>query len=256
VGDATALLLKVHPSNFRLEGFTHTPSLGELVELGHAKGLLVMEDLGSGLLFDGPIEGLEHEPRVRASVATGADLITFSGDKLMGSVQAGIALGRAACVSRLRADALYRALRLDKLSLAALEATLAVYRDGNPLSEIPVLARLSCPPAAVKARAERLRVASADRLGRGAAPLLAVEPSQSFAGSGANPARPIPSFALAFATRAPDRIAEALRLCSPAVFARVHEGRLLLDARTLSDEEIDLAAAALAAAVDEVEAHA
>jgi L-seryl-tRNA(Ser) seleniumtransferase len=214
-----------------------------------------MEDLGSGLLFAGPIAGLEHEPRVHASVASGADVVTFSGDKLMGTVQAGIVLGGAAAVARLARDPLYRALRLDKLALAALEATLAVYRDGEPLAEIPVLARISCPPSVVRERAERLMAAVGARLGQGRASRLSVQASESFAGSGANPARPIPSFALVIETDAPDRIAEAARLSSPALFLRVHEGRLLLDARTLADDEIDLAASLVGAALTGLEPH-
>ncbi len=220
-------LLKVHPSNFRLEGFWGTPSLQELVDLGRARGVLVMEDLGSGLLLDEPLPGLEHEPRVRASTATGAGVVCFSGDKLLGGPQAGLLVGSRERIAAIRAHPLYRAFRCDKTTLAALEATLRIYRDGEPLREIPTLRMLTAGPAELRARSEDL----AARIGRGAA----VVGSESFAGSGANPARPLPSFAVALPGGQP--LCDALRVAPQPVFARVADDRVLLDARTLLLED-------------------
>jgi L-seryl-tRNA(Ser) seleniumtransferase len=234
IGPDTAMLLKVHPSNFRMLGFAGTPPLEELVPLAHARGLIAFEDLGSGLLVGKAPPGLEQEPLVRASVQTGADLVCFSGDKLLGGPQCGIVVGRADLVRAVRAHPLYRAFRCDKLTLAALEATLRIYRDGDPLAEIPALRMITAPAdeleSAARRLAGRLRVLDAE-----------VVPSESFAGSGANPARPLPSFAVAL--RGDERLAARLR-AGPGVplFTRVAGGRVLLDLRTLLLEDLDLVA--------------
>ncbi|MBX3462983.1 MAG: L-seryl-tRNA(Sec) selenium transferase [Planctomycetes bacterium] len=236
-GERTAAWLKVHPSNFRIEGFAGVPSVADLVRLAAAEGPLVLEDLGSGLLGQAPIPGLEHEPRVQDSVAAGAHVVCFSGDKLLGGPQCGILVGRADLIARCRAHPLYRALRCDKLVLAALEATLAIHRDGEPLRDVPTLRLLSAPPAVLRARSEAL----AELLPGLGAEVVA---SDSFAGAGANPARPLPSFAVAL----PGGDAElaALRAARPvAVFARVEGGRVQLDARTLHDEDLAAVAAAV-----------
>ncbi|MEZ5962356.1 MAG: L-seryl-tRNA(Sec) selenium transferase [Planctomycetota bacterium] len=240
MGERTAMLLKIHPSNFRMLGFVGTPSLADLVELGRRRdGVLVAEDLGSGLLWSEPIPGLEEEPRVRDSVATGADLVLFSGDKLLGGPQCGILVGDAGAVARCRAHPLYRALRCDKLTLAALEATLRIYRDGAPLDEVPTLRALSAPVDELRARASDLRAALGD---------LAVEvvDVESFAGSGANPARPLPSCAVA--------LAGGGELCARLrggpgvpVFARVDKDRTLVDLRSLVGEDLQEVAAAVRA---------
>jgi L-seryl-tRNA(Ser) seleniumtransferase len=233
---ATVAWLKVHPSNYRIEGFASVPSLAELAGPARARGLLLLEDLGSGLLWEAALPGLGHEPRVHQSLRDGADVVAFSGDKLLGGPQCGILLGSAERIAQCRAHPLYRALRCDKLTLAALEATLRIYRDGEPLQEIPTLRMLAAEPAELRDASERL----ATLLG-GPASVVA---SESFAGAGANPARALPSFAVALPGG--DAEAAALRRVRPiAVFARRFDGRLLLDARTLLVED----AAAVAAAV-------
>jgi L-seryl-tRNA(Ser) seleniumtransferase len=240
-GDATAAYLKVHPSNFRIEGFAGVPSVRELATLAAPRGLLVLDDLGSGLLLPQPIPGCEDEPRVVDSPAAGAHVTCFSGDKLLGGPQCGILIGDAARIAACRAHPLYRALRCDKLTLAALEATLRIYRDGDPAHEIPTLRMLTAAPAELRARSEQL-AAALDGLG------AEVVASDSFAGSGANPARALPSFAVTLPGS--DARADALRAAEPvAVFARLHDGRLWLDARTLLLEDPDQIAGAVRAAL-------
>ena len=235
--EQTVAYLKVHPSNFRIEGFAGTPSVQELVELGAKRNLLVLDDLGSGLLWNEPIAGLEHEPRVRDSLLAGAHVTCFSGDKLLGGPQCGILVGRADLIARCRAHPLYRALRCDKLTLASLEATLLIYRDGEPLREVPTLRMLSASSDELRARSEQL-------LGLLPGRRAHVVASDSFAGSGANPARPLASFAVALPGG--DAENDALRAARPiSVFARVMEGRVLLDARTLLLEDLAAAAAAV-----------
>jgi L-seryl-tRNA(Ser) seleniumtransferase len=236
----TAMLLKVHPSNFRVVGFTEAPALAELVALAlrHPR-LLVCEDLGSGLLMDQPIAGLEDEPRVRASLAAGPHLVCFSGDKLLGGPQCGIIVGDGQLAARCRAHPLYRAFRCDKLTLAALEATLRIYRDGNAFEDIPTLRALSATPAELERAAAELE---------GLLPGLGAEvvATQSFAGAGANPARPLPSHAVAFAGG--DAELERLRAGPDIpVFARLEKGRVLLDLRTLVGEDLRVVAAAVRA---------
>jgi L-seryl-tRNA(Ser) seleniumtransferase len=241
VTPATAALLKVHPSNFRIEGFAGVPALGELAQLSKQKGLLLLDDLGSGLLWDEPIAGLEHEPRVRQSLAAGADVVCFSGDKLLGGPQCGILIGRRELVARARAHPLYRALRCDKLTLAALEATLFVYRDGEPLRAIPTLRMLAAGQDELRARSDALLALLPGLGGRAVA-------SESFAGSGANPARALPSCAVALPGG--DPVCDRLRRAEPvAVFARVADGSVLLDARTLLCEDIDAVAQAVRSAL-------
>ncbi|MEK7879952.1 MAG: L-seryl-tRNA(Sec) selenium transferase, partial [candidate division NC10 bacterium] len=156
IGPETALLLKVHPSNYRIVGFTAQVGSRELAELGHARGLPVMEDLGSGSLVDLRPYGFPHEPTVQETVASGVDLVSFSGDKLLGGPQAGIVVGRSDLVERLRKNPLNRALRIDKLTVAGLEATLHAYEAGRALETIPTLRMLTEPVAAVRRRARRL----------------------------------------------------------------------------------------------------
>ncbi len=231
----TRLLLKVHQSNFRMVGFTAEASLAELAGLARARGLLLLDDLGSGTLAKLPGGLAPLEPSVRESLAAGTDLVAFSGDKLLGGPQAGLLAGRAEVIARLRQHPLMRALRLDKMTLAALEATLRLHTDpARALAELPVLRMLAQTPAELHARAETL-CGLLD--GVCATEIVA---SVGHAGGGALPGRDIASVAVALAMpgRSPDTLAARLRVQRPAVAGRVREGRLLLDMLTVSDGEV------------------
>jgi len=243
--EQTSAYLKVHPSNFRIEGFASTPSVRELRELADAqeREVLVLDDLGSGLLWNEPLPGLVDEPRVETSLEMGAHVTCFSGDKLLGGPQCGILVGDAELVARCRAHPLYRAMRCDKLTHAALEATLLLYRDGNPLQGVPTLRMLSASQDDLENRAQALAMLLREQ---GAE----VVRSDSFAGSGANPAKPLPSYATAFPGS--DRECDRLRVARPiSVFARVSDGKVLLDARTLLLEDLDAVALAVRQALSE-----
>jgi L-seryl-tRNA(Ser) seleniumtransferase len=230
VGPETALLLRVHQSNFRVVGFTEQPALRELAEVARRAGLPLVDDLGSGALFP-----IGDEPTAAASLAAGADMVCFSGDKLLGGPQAGIVVGRAELVERLRRHPLQRALRADKLTLAALEGTLALTLDPElARREIPVLRMLDEPLEAVRSRAERL----AARVGG------TVEETVARVGGGALPLAQVESYACAVE----EELAERLRRTEPPVIALVRDGRTQLDVRALRDDEVDEVAAAVAAA--------
>jgi L-seryl-tRNA(Ser) seleniumtransferase len=225
----TALLLRVHQSNFRVVGFTERPSLSELADVARRHGLPLVDDLGSGALLD-----LGDEPTARESLAAGADLICFSGDKLLGGPQAGIVVGHADLVERLRRHPLQRALRADKLTLAALEGTLVLYVDPERARrEIPVLRMVEEAADAVRVRAERLASLVEGQ----------VEETVARVGGGALPLAELPSFACAVE----EELSAPLRLGEPPVVGVVRDGRLLLDCRTLTDAEVDEVAAAVAA---------
>ncbi len=246
IGPETALLLKVHPSNYRVLGFTAGPTTRELVELGRERGLPVMEDLGSGSLLDLRAFGLPHEPTVQETVAAGVDLVSFSGDKLLGGPQAGLLVGRRELIERLRRNPLNRAVRIDKLTLAALEATLRVYEEPERARQaIPTLRMLSEPEASVRRRARRLlrRIPAKARAALG----LALVRDRSQAGGGSLPLVELPTAALALGTEAhPAHVLDArLRAQRPAVIGRIAANRLLLDCRTVADDELDLLADAL-----------
>jgi L-seryl-tRNA(Ser) seleniumtransferase len=229
VGPETALLLRVHQSNFRVVGFTEQPSLAELAAVARRHELPLVDDLGSGVLVR-----LEDEPSAKESLAAGADLVCFSGDKLLGGPQAGIVVGRGELVERLRRHPLQRALRADKLTLAALEGTLALYLDPERAErEVPVLRMLHEPLDAVRARAERLAAAVGGE----------VEETVGRVGGGALPLAELPSFACAVE----EELATPLRDAEPPVIGILRDGRLLLDCRTLTDAEADEVAAAVAA---------
>jgi L-seryl-tRNA(Ser) seleniumtransferase len=227
IGPDTAVLLRVHQSNFRVVGFTEQPRLAGLVDVARRHRLPLVDDLGSGALID-----LGDEPTARDSLAAGADLVCFSGDKLLGGPQAGIVVGRPDLVERLRRHPLQRALRADKLTLAALEGTLALYLDAP--DRIPVLRMLRDDVDAVRQRAERL----AELVGG------EVEETVARVGGGALPLAELPSFACSVE----EELAARLRAGDPPVVGVVRDGRLLLDCRTLSAAEVDEAAAAVAAA--------
>jgi L-seryl-tRNA(Ser) seleniumtransferase len=228
-GDATGAILRVHQSNFRVVGFTERPRLRDLGRLAARLGLPLVDDLGSGSLLAG------DEPTAAATVADGADLVCFSGDKLLGGPQAGIVVGRAELVERLRRHPLQRAMRADKLTLAALEATLALYLDPDRARrEVPTLRMLEEPADVVRARAERLAVLVGGTL----------EETIARAGGGALPLAELPSFAVAVE----ESLAAPLRAGDPAVVAIVREDRCVLDCRTVADGEVDELAAAVIAA--------
>ena len=233
IGPDTALLLKVHTSNYRIVGFTSDVPSRELVELGRARGVPVMEDLGSGSLVDLRPWGFPYEPTVPEVVASGVDVVTFSGDKLLGGPQAGLIVGRRELVGALKKNPLNRALRVDKLTVAALEATLAGYEAGNPRETVPTLRMLTEPLATVLARARRALAA----LTPAARKRLAAEIVKGLGqvGGGALPTVELPTAALALGTDAADarRLDVALRNTEPAVIGRIADDRLLLDFRTV-----------------------
>ncbi len=226
IGPETALLLRVHQSNFRVVGFTERPRLQELAEIAQRAGLPLVDDLGSGALG-----AVGDEPTPAESLRAGADLVCFSGDKLLGGPQAGVVVGRAELVERLRRHPLQRALRADKLTLAALEGTLSLALDPATRAEIPVLRMLHEPVEAVRARAERL----AELVGG------EVEETVARVGGGALPLAELPSAACAVE----EALAERLRLGEPPVIGIVRDGRLLLDCRALFDSDIEDVAAAV-----------
>ena len=222
-------LLKVHRSNFQVTGFTADVAVVELAELAHARGVVCLYDLGSGLLIDLSDWGLSGEPTVPEAVASGADLIAFSGDKLLGGPQAGILVGTAAAIAACRADPLARTVRADKLTLAALEATLGLYRDKKTaVREIPVLRMLTEASASIRQRAARL----GGELIEG----------DSEVGGGSFPGAKLRTWLAGF----PDEtLAERLRRNDPPIIARVAGSRVLLDARTIFPEQVDTVIAAL-----------
>jgi L-seryl-tRNA(Ser) seleniumtransferase len=250
IGPDTALLLKVHASNYRVVGFTAEVSSRELAQLGRERGIPVMEDLGSGSLVDLRPYGLPHEPTVPEVVAAGVDLVSFSGDKLLGGPQAGIVVGRSDLVRRLARNPLNRALRIDKLTLAALEATLTAYEAGDALRVIPTLALLAQPLAVIRARARRLMTLLTSELRRRLRAELIETASQ--VGGGALPTAELPTVALALGVEAVQARAldEALRRADPPVIGRIADDRLLLDCRTVLPSQVRGLAAALALAAD------
>ena len=250
IGPQTALLLKVHTSNYRVVGFTAEVASRELVELGRARGIPVMEDLGSGSLVDLRPYGLPYEPTVPETVAAGLDLVCFSGDKLLGGPQAGIVVGRREVVGRLKKNPWNRALRIDKLTIAALEATLYAYESGTALETVPTLRMLAEPLAAVRSRARRLL----RRLAAGTRERLAarVVDGRAQVGGGALPTVELPTAALALGADAAEarRLDERLRGGDPPVVGRIAEDRLLLDCRTVLPSQIVALAKALTEAAE------
>jgi L-seryl-tRNA(Ser) seleniumtransferase len=239
IGSQTRLLMSVHPSNFRIVGFAGRPSLAELVALGRRAGVPVYEDLGSGCLVDLSPYGLD-EPTAQTSLAAGADVISFSGDKLLGGPQAGIIAGRRALVDRIRRNPLYRALRVDKLTIAAMEATLSAVLRGA-LDEIPTLRMIRLPVTKIEERARALVAALAPRLPAGEAECEVVS-GQSVVGGGSTPDQHLPSYLIRLSSlRYSAAELEARLRQSPgdasAVIARIEEDRLVLDLRTVDPAE-------------------
>ena len=237
LGPDTAAIMRVHQSNFRTVGFAEEATLNELVEVARGRGVAVIDDLGSGAL-----EPVGDEPTVRASVAAGADLVCWSADKLLGGPQTGILAGAGAAVERCRSHPIARAVRLDKLQVAALEATLRAFRDSGP-EAIPTLTMLNAGAAELRERAERMAAAVGGR--------AEVRASTARAGGGCLPLTELegPVCAVDPAPAGADALAAALRAADPPVIARVEDGAVVLDPRTMSDAEAEHAAKAARAAL-------
>ncbi|RLC89459.1 MAG: L-seryl-tRNA(Sec) selenium transferase [Chloroflexi bacterium] len=227
-----ALILRAHHSNFRILGFTTEPGLPELVELGARYGLPVVDDLGSGALLDTAQFGLSHEPTVQESVAAGAAVVCFSGDKLLGGPQAGIIVGQADYVEPLKSHPLARALRSDKLCLAGLQATLLHYLKDEATEQVPIWRMIATPLEEIRQRALRWR-----RVLRRASVPSEVADGQSTVGGGSLPGETLPTKLVALPVPHPDQLAAALRATNPPVITRIEEDRLVLDPRTVLPEE-------------------
>ena len=234
LNDNTAAILRAHSSNFRVVGFTAEVSIAELVEVGLARGVPVMDDLGSGALLDTSAYGLAHEPMPQESLAAGAALVCFSGDKLLGGPQAGVVIGQKKYVEPLKRHPLARALRADKLCLAALSATLTHYLKREAELKVPVWRMISMPLDEIAKRAKRwartLRV-------RPAGIKAEVVAGRSTVGGGSLPGETLPTWLVAIACDSPDALAARLRRNDPPVVARIEEGRLVLDPRTVQVRE-------------------
>jgi L-seryl-tRNA(Ser) seleniumtransferase len=232
----TRLIMRVHPSNYRIVGFASSPAVSELSALAREAGLQLYEDAGSGQLKDLQQYGVSDEPVVRELIESGVDVVSFSGDKLLGSAQAGLIVGKNAIVARLRKHPLYRALRSDKLRLAALEATLVSHQRDVAGSEVPVIQMLSLTPGELEQRARNLvgqiEVAGALR--------LELQTGESTVGGGAGPTSTLPTtlIAITHAGRSAQEIEQQLRTSSPPVISRISEGKVLLDLRTVFTDQV------------------
>jgi L-seryl-tRNA(Ser) seleniumtransferase len=250
LGSETGLILRVHPSNYRVQGFTARVETAELAELARRAGIPLAHDLGGGVLEDLGRWGLPHEPVVRRELETGADLVSFSGDKVLGGPQCGIAVGRRAYLEPMEKNPLMRALRCDKLILAGLEASLRLFRlEPHLLPQLhPVLGMMCEPVERVEARAQALLASLPAPAAEWLRPC--VEASAAQIGSGALPLEELPSRTLVLAPRdcPAEELARRLRLDHPPVVGRIQRDRLLLDLRTVREDEVGLVAAALARA--------
>ena len=243
-GRAT-VVLRVHPSNFSQAGFVEAPDATELARLAHAHGAIVVDDLGSGALLETAAFGLAHEPTPAERLAAGADIVTFSGDKLVGGPQAGLVVGRADLIARIRKDPLARAIRPDKVTLAALAATLGLYRAGRAVTDIPVWRMIAATPEALGVRADALvaglPAAVRDR--------VMVSEMESAIGGGSLPGETLASVGLVIAGTGAVALAARLRAGDPAVVGRVEHGAVLLDLRTVAAEDDTALAGAVARAL-------
>jgi len=254
IGSNTALLLKVHTSNYRVVGFTAEVTVEELVQLGKRYDLPVMNDLGSGCFLDLSSYGIKKEPTAQEAIQTGADVVTFSGDKLLGGPQAGIILGKRELIERIKANPLHRALRIDKLTLAALESTLIAYlSEGEAIREIPMLRMLTMPLEELRKRARLLQ-----RLIRQETDKASIEMirEQSQAGGGALPLQALPTWALAVKPLkgTVDALEAELRHLEPPIVARIIDDRLILDLRTIQEDELRPVAKGMAVALKKLSA--
>jgi len=231
ISPRTAMLLTVHTSNFRLQGFVHEPAMGEVSAVAHEHGILHVDDVGSGTFLDVTRYGLSAEPLVQAQVAAGADIVCFSGDKLLGGPQAGIIVGRVAAIRPLATHPLMRAFRIDKTTMAALHATLLSYAHGTATSDIPIWQMISADADQLHQRAQHLQ----QRLGQP----WCVRACQSTVGGGSLPGETLPSWALVYPHAHPEQLTAVLRQQRPAVVARIAEQAVWLDVRSVlpSDDE-------------------
>lgn len=239
IGPDTRLILKVHASNFRMVGFTSDVGIDALGRLGREHGIPVALDAGSGLIVhedDGPVGPLSEEPAVRAAIADGADLVLFSGDKLLGGPQAGLIVGRRELVDRCARSPLARALRIDKLQIAALEATLKEHLRADAPDRIPAIAMMRADEAELRSRCEALRAT----LGGARGIDVEVVADEAVVGGGAAPERPLPTTVVLIGATDPDHLLARLRTCDPPVIARISADRVALDLRTVpvSDDEL------------------
>jgi L-seryl-tRNA(Ser) seleniumtransferase len=238
ITEKTGLLLKVHTSNYKVVGFVASVELSELVAIGKTHSVPVMEDLGSGALVDLSEYGLPKEPVVAERISRGADIVTFSGDKLLGGPQAGLIVGETSCISQISRNPLHRALRCGKLTIAALEATLRLYRESARIWEdIPTLKAFTRPLAEMDAMGKGLVVALREALGPEFH--VSLEDSTSQVGSGALPTEEIPTKAIVIAhdRMGPDRVAESFRRARPPIIGRIDDDRFVLDLRTVFTPE-------------------
>ncbi len=245
VTENTAAILRVHPSNYRVVGFTSEVPLRDLAELAHARHLTMIDDLGAGALVDLQPFGLPHEPTVRESIEAGADVVLFSGDKLIGAGQCGVIVGQKALIEKLRRHPLMRAVRVDKTCLMVLERTLQLFRDPGRLPrEHPTYRMISTPPDALQERAEKLARLISSEASQAA---VAILPSQAFLGSGSLPTEALASFVVTVSLPgiSASELARRLRLDCACVFGRIENDRVCLDVRTLTDEQVPVVAAAL-----------
>jgi L-seryl-tRNA(Ser) seleniumtransferase len=224
----TALLMRVHSSNFKMIGFTHEATIEELSALAHEKGLLCADDLGSGALIDTTIYGLAHEPMPQESLTAGADLVSISGDKLLGGPQAGIILGNKIAIDTLKRHPLTRALRVDKVTLAGLQATLLHYLKNEAVKKIPVWSMIAATRTELDARAQKWT----ERLSTAKIAASVID-AESTVGGGSLPGESLPTRAVAIAVASPDEFAARLRQNNPPIVARIEENRIVFDPRTV-----------------------
>lgn len=243
ITEHSVALMRVHRSNFRLIGFTHEPSLAEMVDLASERGLFLFDDLGSGSLLDTAAYGLAHEPMIQESVAAGASLVTCSGDKLLGGPQAGLILGQADLMARLKRFPLTRALRVDKTTLAGLQATLRHYVLGEATAKVPVWRMISQDEKILRKRAKTWA-----RKLKSSGLQAQVVPGQSAVGGGSLPGETLPSWLVALDVASPDTVAARLRAGEPPVISRIEDGRLVFDTRTVLAEQEPLLWSLIAAA--------
>ncbi len=245
LNESTVALMRVHTSNYRIIGFTASPDLGGLAELAHAHGLVLIDDVGSGCLLDTRGYGLVEEPRPQESIEAGADLVLFSGDKLLGGPQAGIIAGRKSLIDRLKRHPLARALRLDKATIAGLNATLMHYVRGDAERSVPVWRMIALTAAETERRASQW----AQAVGWGE-----VMEGRSMIGGGSLPEESLPTFVLAIEAPDLDEVARRLRLGTPSVVGRIEHARLLLDPRTVHPEQDEDVVRALRVVMDSLPA--